>query len=44
MSLLEKVQTYDGQEIEPGKRLIRAGDNHGISFAERFASQLHRLA
>jgi uncharacterized heparinase superfamily protein len=44
MSLLEKVQTYDGGEIEPGKRLIRAGDNRGMSIAERFANHLHRLA
>ncbi|HEX8444649.1 MAG TPA: heparinase II/III family protein [Allosphingosinicella sp.] len=44
MSLLEKVRTYDGQEIEPGKRLIRAGDVQGMSFAERLANQLHRLA
>jgi uncharacterized heparinase superfamily protein len=44
MSLLEKVAAYDGQEIEPGKRLIRAGDDRGLSFAELVATQLHRLA
>jgi uncharacterized heparinase superfamily protein len=44
MTLHKKVQTYDGQEIEPGKRLIKAGDTQGMSFSERFANQLHRLA
>jgi uncharacterized heparinase superfamily protein len=31
-------------EIEPGKRLIRAGDDRGLSLAERLSNQLHRLA
>jgi uncharacterized heparinase superfamily protein len=44
MSLLERVGSYDGQQIEPGKRLIKAGDNAGMSFGERVANQLHRLA
>ncbi len=44
MSLLEKVQAYDGQEIERGKRLIRAGDDGGLSIGERIVHGLHRLA
>jgi uncharacterized heparinase superfamily protein len=44
MSLMQKVQSYDGQEIEPGKRLIRAGEGGGMSFVERVANGLHRLA
>ena len=30
--------------IEPGKRLIRIGGDHGLSLAERLANRLHRLA
>jgi uncharacterized heparinase superfamily protein len=30
--------------IEPGKRLIRAGDDRGISLAERLSWRLHRLS
>jgi uncharacterized heparinase superfamily protein len=46
MSLLERIETPGGggEEIEPGKRLIRAGDDRGISLSERLAYRLHRLA
>jgi uncharacterized heparinase superfamily protein len=44
MSLLEKVHAYDGQEIEHGKRLIRAADAGGTSFVEWVTHRLHRLA
>jgi uncharacterized heparinase superfamily protein len=45
MSLLERIHEADGQqEIEPGKRLIRVGDDRGVSLAERLAYRLHRLA
>jgi uncharacterized heparinase superfamily protein len=30
--------------IEPGKRLIRAGDDRGVSLAERLSWRLHRLS
>jgi uncharacterized heparinase superfamily protein len=30
--------------IEPGKRLIRAGDDRGVSLAERLSWSLHRLS
>ena len=45
MSLLEKIDA-DGPEgeIEPGKRLIRAGDDRGLSLFERLNYRLHRLA
>lgn len=45
MSLLERIDTGDGeQEIEQGKRLIRVGDARGLSFSDRLAYRLHRLA
>jgi uncharacterized heparinase superfamily protein len=45
MSLLERIDTQDGQEeIEPGKRLIRVGDDKGVSLSERLSYQLYRLA
>jgi uncharacterized heparinase superfamily protein len=45
MSLLERIDaTGEEGEIEPGKRLIRVGDDRGLSLAERLASRLHRLA
>jgi uncharacterized heparinase superfamily protein len=31
-------------EIEPGKRLIRVGDDRGLSLIERMSYRLHRLA
>jgi uncharacterized heparinase superfamily protein len=36
------LQDEDG--IEPGKRLIRAGDDRGVSLAERLSWRLHRLS
>jgi uncharacterized heparinase superfamily protein len=45
MSLLERIEPDDGQEeIEPGKRLIRVGDDKGLSLFERLNYRLHRLA
>ena len=44
MSLLEKIDPPDGGEIEPGKRLIRAGGGHGASLGEHLSSILHRLS
>jgi uncharacterized heparinase superfamily protein len=45
VSLLERVEDETGQtEIEPGKRLIRAGDDRGLSLFERFNLRLHRFA
>ena len=45
MSLLERVQTTTGEdEIEPGKRLIRVGDDRGLSLSERLSNTLHRLS
>ncbi len=50
MSLLEKidpVQAGDpaaaGAQIEPGKRLIRVGDDRGVSLAERLSYSIHRF-
>ncbi len=35
----------DGEDgVEPGKRLIRAGDDRGVSLAERLSWRLHRLS
>ncbi|HEX8669395.1 MAG TPA: heparinase II/III family protein [Allosphingosinicella sp.] len=43
MSLIEKVgPAEDG--IEPGKRMIRVGDDKGASLAERLAAGLHLLS
>lgn len=45
MSLLERIETPAGdEEIEPGRRLIRAGEGGGVSFVERLSARLHRLA
>ena len=45
MSLLERIQTTTGErEIEPGKRLIRVGDDRGVSLTERLSNALHRLS
>lgn len=43
MSLLERIEAPGDEEIEPGKRLIRAGDDRGLSLAERLSYRLHRL-
>jgi uncharacterized heparinase superfamily protein len=45
MSVLERIDPLAGQqEIEPGKRLIKVGDDKGVSLTERLAYRLHRLA
>ena len=45
MSLLERIDAEPaGQEIEQGKRLIRVGDDRGLSLFERLNYRLHRLA
>ena len=44
MTVLEKIEGDEGlTEIEPGKRLIRVGDDRGVSLSERLAYRLHRL-
>ena len=45
MSLLERIETTSGAaEIEQGKRLIRVGDDRGVSLSQRLSYALHRLA
>lgn len=44
MSLIERIDAPDGGEIEPGKRLIRAGGGQGASLGEHLSSLLHRLS
>ncbi len=45
MSLLERIDHSQGEkEIGEGKRLIRVGDDRGVSLSERLAYRLHRLA
>ena len=45
MSLLERIDAQaGGDEIEQGKRLIRAGDERSLPFADRIAFGLNRLA
>jgi uncharacterized heparinase superfamily protein len=45
VSLLERIEGPGGEtEIEPGKRLIRLGDDRGLSLIERVNYRLHRLA
>jgi uncharacterized heparinase superfamily protein len=45
MSLFERVDAgTDEQQIEQGKRLIRVGDDRGLSLFERLNYRLHRLA
>jgi len=43
VTLLGRVESETG-EIEPGKRLIRLGDDRGLSLFERFNYRLHRFA
>jgi uncharacterized heparinase superfamily protein len=45
MSLLEKIDVEEGlAEIEPGKRLIKVGDDRGASLSERLSYRIHRMA
>jgi len=45
VSRLERVESdTSAGEIEPGKRLIRVGDDRGLSLFERLNHRLHRLA
>ncbi|HEX8379683.1 MAG TPA: heparinase II/III family protein [Allosphingosinicella sp.] len=44
MSLLEKIDSAEPGEIEPGKRLIRAGGGQSASLGEQLSSMLHRLS
>ncbi len=45
MSLLNRVESETGEgEIEPGKRLIRVGDDRGLSLFERLNTRFHRFA
>jgi uncharacterized heparinase superfamily protein len=44
MSLLERIEAGGEGEIEQGKRLIRVGDDRGISLSERVSRALHLLA
>ncbi|HYG48797.1 MAG TPA: heparinase II/III family protein [Allosphingosinicella sp.] len=44
MSLLEKIDSPEAGEIEPGKRLIRVGGGQGASLGEQISSLLHRLS
>ena len=45
MSLFERIDPEPGTEpIEAGKRLIRVGDDKGLSLFERLNYRLHRLA
>ena len=44
MSLIEKIDSPDGGEIESGKRLIRVGGGQGASLGEHLSSMLHRLS
>jgi len=45
VSLLGKVESETGEnEIEPGKRLIRVGDDRGLTLFERLGYRLQRLA
>ena len=44
MSLLERIDARnDEEEIEPGKRLIRVGDDRNIPFSDWVAYRLNRL-
>lgn len=43
MSLVEKVGSFDGNGIEPGKRLIKVGEGRGTSLSERLGRSMHRL-
>ncbi|HEY0413349.1 MAG TPA: heparinase II/III family protein [Allosphingosinicella sp.] len=44
MSLLEKIDPPEEAPVEPGRQLIRVGDDRGASFAERLSWRLHRLS
>ncbi|HYI41234.1 MAG TPA: heparinase II/III family protein [Allosphingosinicella sp.] len=44
MSLLEKIDPPESDEIGPGKRLIRVGGGQGVSLGEQLSSLLHRLS
>lgn len=44
MSLLEKIDSPESDEIEPGKRLIRVGGGQSASLGEQLSSMLHRLS
>jgi uncharacterized heparinase superfamily protein len=44
MSLLERIDAGGEGEIEQGKRLIRVGDDRGVSLSERLSRALHLLA
>ena len=45
MSVQERVENETGeQEIAAGKRLIRVGDDRGLSLFERLSYRLHRFA
>ncbi|HEX8062927.1 MAG TPA: heparinase II/III family protein [Allosphingosinicella sp.] len=44
MSLLEKIDPPEADEIEAGKRLIRVGGGHGASLGEQLSSMIHRLS
>jgi uncharacterized heparinase superfamily protein len=45
MSLLERIEAPAGEEeIEPGKRLIRARDGRSVWLGARLVHRLHRLA
>ena len=44
MSLVEKIDRPENDEIEPGKRLIRVGGGQGASLGEQLSSLLHRLS
>jgi uncharacterized heparinase superfamily protein len=45
MSVLERVENETGeQEIAAGKRMIRVGDDRGLSLFERLSYRLHRFA
>ncbi|HEX8261279.1 MAG TPA: heparinase II/III family protein, partial [Allosphingosinicella sp.] len=44
MSLIEKIDSPEAGEIEPGKRLIRVGGGQGASLGEHLSSILHRLS
>src|SRR5689334_10950889 len=44
MSILERVENDTGEEeIAAGKRLIRVGDDRGMSLFERLGYRLHRF-
>jgi uncharacterized heparinase superfamily protein len=45
MSLLERIDSVEGgEEIQQGKRLIRVGDDTGVTLAQRLAYRLQQLA